>query len=105
MESKAWWRYFLGCFLTVLVVLEEVVLLTGLPVASTGLLEVAAAEVPTVLDRFGAILPELPWPVLLVEVVPAERLPVAGVVCACAVALSIPATKKARRRVWSMASN
>jgi hypothetical protein len=41
---------------------------TGFPVASTGLLEVAALETPAVLDRLGAVLPELRWPVVLVGV-------------------------------------
>jgi hypothetical protein len=74
--------------LTVLVVFDGVVL-TGLPVASTGLLEVAALEVPAVLDRLGAVLPELLRPVLLVEPTGVAVVP-AGVVCACAVKLSIP---------------
>jgi hypothetical protein len=39
---------------------------TGFPVASTGLFEVAALETPAVLDRLGAVLPELRWSVLLV---------------------------------------
>lgn len=102
-------RYFLGFwFLTVLVVFEGVVP-TGLPVASTGLFEVPAEGVPAVLDRLGAMLPELLWPALLAELVPAGRLPVgvvpAGVVCACAVALSIPATAKAIRSVLIMTVN
>ena len=86
-----------------LVVFDGVVL-TGLPVASTGLLEVAAAEVPAVLDRFGAMLPELLWLVLLVELVPVERLPT-GVVWACAVALSVPATTRAAKSVLIMMVN
>lgn len=80
-----------------------------MPVASTGLFEVPAEAVPAVLDRFGAMLPELPWPVLVVELAPAERLPAgavpAGVVCACAVALSIPATATAVKIVLVMTVN
>jgi hypothetical protein len=99
-------RYFLGFWLLTVLVVFDGVVPTGLPVASTGLFEVAAEVVPAVLERFGAMLPELPWPVLLAELVPAERLLAgavpAGVVCACAVALSIPATAKAVRSVLIM---
>ncbi len=87
--------------MTVLVLFNGVAL-TGLPVASTGLLEVAAEEVPAVLERLGAMLPELPWPVLPVELVPTERRPAgavpAGVVCACAVELSVPTIVKAIKK-------
>lgn len=54
-----WQRYFLGFrVLTVLVVFDGVAL-TGLPVASTGLFEVAALGMPAVLDRLGAVSLEL----------------------------------------------
>ena len=77
---------------------------TGLPVASTGLLEVAAVGLPAVLDRLGAISPELPWLVLAgLVVVPAGAVPV--VVCACAVKLSIPKTAKAAKSVLLMIVN
>lgn len=80
-------------------VLPVAVALTGLPVASTGLLEVPTVELPAVLDRLGAMLPELLWPLLLVEllvlVAPAIRLPVAvvpaGVVWAWAAEPARPA--------------
>ena len=42
-----------------MLVLPDWVALTGLPVASTGLFEVVALETPAVLDRLGAVLPEL----------------------------------------------
>ena len=76
-----------------------------MPVASTGLFEVAAAGLPAVLDRLGAISPELPWLVLAgLVVAPAGVVP-AGMVWACAEKLSIPATTKAVKSVLLMIVN
>lgn len=55
-----WQRYFLGFWaLPVPIVVGDWVVPTGLPVASTGLFEVEALGLPAVLDRLGAMLPEL----------------------------------------------
>ncbi|RZJ90833.1 MAG: hypothetical protein EOO60_08555 [Hymenobacter sp.] len=51
--------YFLGFWALTVLVLFELVVPMGFPVASTGLFEVAALETPAVLDRLGAVLPEL----------------------------------------------
>ena len=74
-----WKRYFLGFWLVLVPIVADWVVPTGLPVASTGVFDVAAGW-PAVLDRLGAMLPELLCMVLLVEVadlvaVPAGRLP------------------------------
>lgn len=97
-----------------MLVLPDWVAPTGLPVASTGLFEVPTLLLPAVLDRLGAMLPELFWPALLVElpdlvVLPAMRLPagavLAGVVCACAVKPTTPATASAIKSLLIMMVN
>jgi hypothetical protein len=87
----------------VLVLLPSVVP-TGLPVASTGLFEVWAWDTPAVLDRLGAVLPELACAVLLGGLTDLAGVP-AGVVCTRAVEGSVPATAKAVKIVLIMLVN
>jgi hypothetical protein len=85
-------------------VLVDWVVPTGLPVASTGLFEVPAVGLPAVVDLLGAVSPEFLLVGLTgVAIVPAEWLLAgaepAGVVCASAVRLSMPATTKTVKNV------